>query len=228
MDINTAYEFVKDLANKDQKGYLPSIKFNRYAERAQMEVFMIRYGNPHEYQPGRPIPRMAFSTTQKMSDDLRPFLNRSRLNISRYGQCVLPKDYVHPTSIRYKLTSSRGTKEVPIKILSEDKLSYRLASAIVAPSKEYPVCTFYDSFVQFYPENLNTVSFTYLRRPNKPEWAYTILNGREVYDPSNSVDWEFPDDVHNELVMRVLSYLGIRIREAELTQYAELKAGKGI
>ena len=228
MDINTAYEFIKDLVNKDQKGFVPSAKFNRYAQRAQMEVFMQRYGNPKEYQPERPIPKVAYAMTQKIHDDLRPFIQQATLHLNKYGQAFYLSDYVHPSSISYTVTKKGKHQRVPVKVVSDDKLAYRLSSRLVAPSKEYPICALYAQYLQFYPENLVAPNFTYLRQPKVPQWGFTIVNGREVYDPANSVDWEFPDEVHNEICIKVLSYIGIKLRESDLLQYAELKNGQGI
>ena len=71
IDVNELYEFVKFVANKEQSGYIKPDEFNLVADRAQMQFFMERYNNPAEYQPGRPIPRVAFQQSQKVSDDLR-------------------------------------------------------------------------------------------------------------------------------------------------------------
>lgn len=228
MTIDTAYEFVKDLANKEQKGFIPSATFNRYAERAQMEVFMQRYGNPREYQPGRPIPRITYSSTQKIHDDLRPFIRKIVLHLDRLGRASYPEDYIHLSSIRYTVTKNGRHEQVAVKVTPDDRLAYRLSSRLVAPTKEYPICAMFDHYIQFYPENLVGINFTYLRQPMVPKWAFTIVNNREVYDAGNSLDWEFRDQVHNEICMKILSYIGIHLREGDLLQYAELKNQQGI
>lgn len=230
MTIDEAYIYVQSLANKTQRGgYLNSDTFNLYAERAQIEEFMVRYGNPMEYQPGRPVPRISYQVTKKISDDLRPFIVDKTMLVNKYGQSNIPQDYVHSTNIIYKTQDKKGvTKTVGIEEVDNDKLGNRLSSSIVAPNKLHPICVFRNNFVQFYPENLGNVTFTYLRKPKTPKRSYNIVNNREVYDSSSSVDFEFPDNVHNSICSRILSYLGIKIREQELIQYAEVKSQKGI
>lgn len=229
MNIDEVYTFVQNLANKEQKGFLPSAKFNSYAERAQIEVFMQRYGNPHQYQPGRPIPQMSFESTQKISDDLRPFLKPTILNLDSTGRVSFPSDFVHPSALRYVVNLNDGTStEVPVEVVTDDKVGYRLSSSIVAPNKSNPICAMYDDHIKFYPANLAIVNLTYLRQPVVPKWAFTIVSNREVYDASNSVDFEFPDEVHNEISIKILSYLAIKLRDQELVQYAETKNVQGI
>lgn len=228
MNIDTAYSFIKDLANKSQRGFIPSAKFNRYAERAQIEVFMQRYGNPHNYRAGYPVAAMGYGQSQKIHDDLRPFIRPGILNLDAHGQAWYPKDYVHLSSLNYQLTDKEEHRKVPVKVIGDDVLAYRLSSKLVQPTLEHPICVLYENYLQFYPEQMNGVNIVYLRQPTPPKWAYTLVSNREVYDAGNSVDWEFPDEVHNELCIKVLSYIGIRLREEELIQYAELKNKQGI
>lgn len=230
MNINESYKFVQDIANKEQRGYLPSDKFNRYAERAQMEVFMKRYGNPHEYQPGKPVPRIAFEMTQKILDDLDVFLKKKVLNLNRRGEVSKPSDFVHSAAMSYKLyVSGKDTPTiVPIKIIASGKLAGRLSSKIVGPTKYYPICNVIGTTMIFYPANLSVVNMTYLGTPVSPKWAFTIVNGREVYDPDNSVDFEFPDEVHNEICFKILGYFGIKIRDKDMSAMVEAKSVQGI
>ena len=76
INVNELYEFVQFVSNKEQSGYVKPSEFNLAIDRAQMQLFMERYNNPAEYQPGRPVPRVAYQQTQKISDDLRPFIKK--------------------------------------------------------------------------------------------------------------------------------------------------------
>ena len=94
INIDEMYRFVQFVANKEQSGFIKPTEFNLAVDRAQMQLFMERYNNPAEYQPGRPIPRVAYQQTQKISDDLREFIRR--VNITKTGTVFLyPNDYIH-------------------------------------------------------------------------------------------------------------------------------------
>lgn len=230
MNINKVYIFVNELANKDQRGFLPSATFNIYAERAQMEIFMKRYGNPQEYQPGRPVPRIGFEMTQKVIDDLKVFLKTKVLNLNKKGVVDAPSDLVHPAAMSYKLhlAGMDSPMVVPVKRIPVGKLANKLSSRITGPTKEFPICNEIGSTFTFYPSNLAVVNLTYLKQPTVPKWAFTFLNGREVYDAGNSVDFEFPDEVHNEICIKILGYLGIKLRDQDLVAIAETKSAQGI
>ena len=95
ININEVYKFVQFISNKEQSGFVKPSEFNIAVDRAQMQFFMERYNNPAEYQPGRPIPRVAYNQTQKVSDDLRQFITRATLPVDNTGLMSYPLDYLH-------------------------------------------------------------------------------------------------------------------------------------
>ena len=66
---------------------------------------IIAYNNPAEYQAGRPIPRVAYQQTQKISDDLRMFIKRVMLPINSDGMMNHPDDYMHFSKATYRYLS---------------------------------------------------------------------------------------------------------------------------
>lgn len=242
MNIDKFRDFVLFLARKAQSGSNPTpAQFNIAVERAFIGWVMQHYGNPHEYQPGQPIPRMAWQQTQKISDDLRFLLTKKTFFINIDGQLVVPdgttKDintqvapkYLHASSLRFNhIITKNGSfvsKEVEIDVLRDSEIGGVLSSSINNPTTRYPVCAFYDTYIQFYPKTMQKVIFTYLRVPTVPFWAHTLdSNNRPVYDASKSVDIESPDDSQNDIALRTLEFLGISIREPMLIQYANQMA----
>ena len=55
-----------------------------------------------------------------------------------------------------------------------------------------------------------------------------MVDNRPVYDAPNSIDLEWPTQVLNEIAIRVLSFVGINLRENDLSQYSEGKRQTGI
>lgn len=230
IDVNELYQFVQFVANKEQSGFIKPNEFNLAADRAQMQFFMERYNNPAEYQPGRPIPRVAFQQSQKVSDDLRVFMESEDIanNESIAG---LNSDYVHLVSLR----TAGGNH---IKLLDDSEVGHILNSALTPPTDAYPVAYIVGDEIKL--EGTNSAKLTYLRRPEKPLWEYykdssgnpTDSTGNPttypVYDSTTSTELEFPDETFNEIAIRVLSFVGINLRENQLSQYTEMKKSQGI
>jgi hypothetical protein len=236
INVDEIKRFVEFCANKSQAGSNPTpTKFNLAVKRAQMEWVMERYGNPNTYQPGMPVPRIAYQQTQKITDDLKFLLSKpTPLQVDKNGKANYPDDYLHMSSVRYKYKKKLSCnkklilKEVDVTNYKDAEIGHVKTSQIVQPTKRYPYYAFYDDCMIFDPKDLGTVTITYLREPIEPIWAYELVNGRPVYDPLNSVDLEAPDEALNEIAMRTLSFLGIHIREPQLIQYAETLKAQGV
>ena len=101
----------------------------------------------------------------------------------------------------------------------------------MVPSIDSPVaCMFDRGFKIWISSDQNNdvsagdVNITYIKIPMKPEWAFTsIASGNPVYNSTNSNQLTVPEHTHNEVAQRILSYIGISLREPEVQQYGEMK-----
>lgn len=225
INVNDIKIFIDFIANKEQSGTAYSInQLNNAFQAANIDLFKLRYGLPEEYTPGVPLPRMSYEVTQKIKDDLRACKEVVDLTIDSDGFMQLPDDYVHVTNIEYlKIVNnpnctSPTIKEKQVQRLDDDKFTRRKGATIKAPTKDFPICNFRKDSIEFRPKDLGKVQFSYLRVPNKPVWAYTVTNGVEVYDSTNSVDFEWNEILFTDVAKLVLGYLSINLKDAELKQ----------
>lgn len=242
LNVNEVVNFFDFICNKTQNGSVSPSQRNILAQRANIELFVERYGKPEEYLPGNPKPRIGWQQTKKITDDMLPFLKRAVLKVDSNGRFIRPNgttvkdldtgeilpEYYHASSIVYRYnTSNTEYLDVPVDELMDAQVATVLSSSVVAPSPRFPKCVFYDSFVQIYPKTLHSVVFTYLRKPATPVWGYTLVNNRPVYDPSTSTDFDWPEELFNDIVMRMCSFAGINLRQADLIQYSEQQKALG-
>ena len=239
MDINSFQKFIFFIARKATNGNNPTPEqFNLAVQRGFMQWVFKLYGNHNEYQIGNPIPRIAWQSSQAITDRLRFLLEKREFLIPNTGKLMIPdgttvKDvntaicpkYLHASSFRTTYITQTGgvlnSMEVPIVEMNDNEIGNVLSSTINTPTNRYPKLAFYNDYVQLYPKTIGRITFSYLRVPAAPKWAYTTVNNRPVFDATNSVDIESPDETHNEIAAMTLSYLGISIKDAEIVQYAQ-------
>jgi len=246
MNIGQAYEWTNELANKSASGgYVDPDLFTIHATNAQMSFFSTQYNNVEEYTQQVKLPRHAYADTQRVLDNMRPWLKNKTLVLDGNGECPLPDDYKHPAAFfctyQYNVNSfkesldcdSTSTTVVPkttikrVELLSSDTYGFRLGSNIEPPTLEYPISKFEANTIYITPVNTYLPVLTYLREPTPPKFGYTGTKRMPIYDPTTSVDWEAPSDCHNELIYTVLTYIGIRVTSAEITAFAERKLQQG-
>jgi hypothetical protein len=76
-----------------------------------------------------------------------------------------------------------------------------------------------------YPNTIiSAISADYIRYPLAPKWTWVSLSGGEpVFDQSalDYQDFELPLSDENNLIIKILQYAGLTIREAEIVQAAK-------
>jgi hypothetical protein len=124
-----------------------------------------------------------------------------------------------------------GPSELAEKVV-ESKIFMLNRSNLTTPSNIFPsyvlnnqVFGSNDAVITMYPQTINTygqVVCTYFRYPKDPKWTYiTLFNGEPSFDQSQPdyQDFELPLEDEFKLVMKILQYCGVSIREVEVTQY---------
>ena len=112
----------------------------------------------------------------------------------------------------------------------ESKIFMLNRSLLTTPSNTFPAYVMNNQslnapVITMYPPTINTygqVVCTYFRYPKDPKWTYiTLFNGEPSFDQSQPdyQDFELPLEDEFKLVMKILQYCGVSIRELEVTQY---------
>jgi hypothetical protein len=100
-------------------------------------------------------------------------------------------------------------------------------SPLTAPSIQYPAYTQTSDTIIVYPSNINLplqIEATYFRYPKNPKWTYiSLANGEPVFDQSQPDYQDFEVGMQNEtsLVVKILQYCGISIRETLVAQFGK-------
>lgn len=226
MTIDQAYKFIDFIIKKSNSGgYLTPDEFNLVINRAQVQYFNKLYGNQNDYRYDRPVPRISYAVTEKISNSLSPFLSDvTTLTIDVNGQVNIPNDLFQTVS----LTRTIDGVEYEITRVEHDRIANNLSSEYDAPTTEFPIYTQLRTKFQFYPKNLGTANLYYLKQPTDMLWAYTTVNGRPVYNAGASVQPLWKDMDMNEIIYIALSYIGVNLKDPEVAQFAEIKTNNGL
>jgi hypothetical protein len=144
------------------------------------------------------------------------------LIVSPSGYANYPADYLHGMDMKSYYVRNNGQGIfVPVRESTQKDFGTVEASLLLLPTARFPKYSEYSDHIEFLPRNLGTARFSYFSRPAKPIWAYTTLNNRPVYDPVNSVQFEESEYSMNRIIPEILSYYGVNLSAAQLTQMSE-------
>jgi len=124
----------------------------------------------------------------------------------------------------YAIYNNKNIAEV--ERVSQDKIFYLTNSNLTAPTTQYPAYVLEGNNVTAYPTTISGASdlqTQYVRYPKDPKWTYqTLTGGQPLFDQSQAdfQDFELPLSDETDLIVNILKYAGLSIREAEVVQAA--------
>jgi len=119
--IDQIHDIIRTKILKDQQGYLTPEEIDNALDFESVSYFASLYGTTQTYQPGRPVSVVATGQTQRVHDDLLPFLETIIYNNEGYhpttnpfgtagnGKVVLPDDFLHFSSLAIATPGSYST-----------------------------------------------------------------------------------------------------------------------
>lgn len=174
------------------------------------------------------IPKYAVS--QIIKDTLSPFKVKYNFTTTTTanGVITIPNSaYLDLLDVEIKFTSDGRNVYYPIKMINEDERGDRLNSQIDPPLITAPVGEMIGiRQIQLYPSvDLYTGTVSYMRRPIKPYYNYSIVGGRVIdYNPIGSIQLEWRDTDINAILLKALASIGINLSDQEVSQFAETKS----
>tara|TARA_R110000823_G_scaffold14204_2_gene47033 strand:- start:1192 stop:1524 length:333 start_codon:yes stop_codon:yes gene_type:complete len=95
------------------------------------------------------------------------------------------------------------------------------------PTEMFPAYVQNGSAITVFPDTINgatQVQAQYIRYPKDPKWTYVSLtNGEPLFNASQPdyQDFELAIDDQVDLVIKILQYAGMSIREVQAVQFAK-------
>lgn len=201
VNIDTVYQTVLAVANKEQRGYITPQEFNLYAKTAQLQIFEQYFYDINQFS------RLPGNDTEysDMLDLLNEKINVFETTASLSGSVNV---FDLPTDLYRLGTAKLGTKE--IEQVSQNELIYINLSPLAKPTLDRPIYTYSNNKITLFPETITSnVNCTYVRIPKKPEWGYVVVGENAVWDPGQTDHFELHPSEQVELINKILQLAGI-------------------
>jgi hypothetical protein len=116
-------------------------------------------------------------------------------------------------------------KQNELEKVTQGKITMLNNSLLTAPTRTFPAYTQEGDLLTAYPSTLTEgILCNYIRYPKDPKWTYQSLTGGEPAFDQNQPDYqdfELPNDDEPSLIMKILQYAGMSIREIQAVQFAQ-------
>ena len=127
-----------------------------------------------------------------------------------------PEDFYRLGTVIYQ-----DSKEAQLS--QRNELLYLNNNPLVTPTKTYPIYLYEDSKLYLYPKTITSdISVSYLRKPVDVIWNFTVPTGQSyfVWDPVNSTDFELSKTEQANIILKILLYSGVVIRDPSIVNIA--------
>ena len=230
VNIDTVYQRVLVLANKEQRGYITPQEFNLYANQAQMNLFEQYFYDINQFGRG-PGNDTEFS-------NMLDLLNE-KISIFEVNDAVVSNGVTLPPNI-YRLGTVMfrfGGVHYEAERVGKNEFLNLSSSPLGQPRNTRPVyitdgvngngrglIRVYGHSVTMGGVRQKTMNVTcnYIRRPHNVEWGYVVVNSQAQYNASATVTthFELHESEETNLVYNILKLAGITIKEGVLYQVA--------
>ncbi len=130
----------------------------------------------------------------------------------------------------YKLGTVLYNGDKAVEPVQRNELALLNLSSITKPSEYYPVYVYNNNKIIIHPQTISSnIEATYIRKPNDVIWNFntsTPVNGYYVWDPDTSVDFELNKTEQTNVILQILLYAGIVIKDNTIVQAASAEIQK--
>lgn len=139
------------------------------------------------------------------------------------GNINLPEDLYRVINL------SRLDRTVNFEQVEKSEYTYINSSKLTQPSKDYPIYYRGNNGFKIAPTTLigETIIFDYIKMPLDPYWGFTTTtNSGYQYASSSSRDFEIHQSDEVNLVVKILGYAGVVIKDPSIVQAASQEENK--
>jgi hypothetical protein len=220
--IDTVYQRVLAIANKEQRGYITPLEFNLLANQASLDVFEQYFYDLDQFKR-QPSETTTFSDMEELiRNKLAIFTTVVNLNNSATSYPLnyrTGRIFVLVGSVNYEAT-----------LIDMNELRSLLDSPFHASGLEknpvYVHSNISGRDVEVYDHNglrTSNVSCEVITEPVKVEWGYDVIAEKALYnaDPTRTVNFEHHLSDETTMVMKILELAGVIIQNPGIMQYAD-------
>ena len=127
-----------------------------------------------------------------------------------------PEDFYRLGTVIYKDSTEA-------QLVQRNELLYINTTPLVAPTTTYPIYLYENNKLYVYPQTITSdVTVSHLRKPLDVIWNFTIPSGQNYYqyNPTNSVDFELSKTEQTNIILKILLYSGVVIRDPQIINVA--------
>tara|TARA_R110001592_G_scaffold3387_1_gene19055 strand:- start:51 stop:725 length:675 start_codon:yes stop_codon:yes gene_type:complete len=212
INVNTVYQTVLLILNKEQRGYITPDEFNKVATQVQLQILEDYFEDLNQMSRS---PQNDIDYADRVSAvDEKISAFRQNSNVARDTT----------TSNVYKLgtVTYNGTE---LQRVQRNEYYNIIKAPLIAPTLKQPIYLYQNNRILSFPITATPLDIDFIGTPAAPVWGFTVNanTGVYLYSASSSTNFNLMPSEQTNVIIRILSYSGIIIRDPSIVQAAAQK-----
>ena len=216
ISIDTVYQRVQALANKEQRGYITPQEYNLFANMAQMEIL-----DQYFYDLNQTVTNVEPNSTEY--SDMTTFIDEKLGVFKKIETCTLTNGTYGTTINKPNDFYRYGTIYKDTYMYEEvDYAEYKemIQAPLTKPTTKRPIYYIINNEAILQPPPTGTIVLSYVRKPARVKWGYVVVNNKAIHNGGPSTHFELHSAEESELVYKILKLAGISLNKMDLSQSA--------
>ena len=227
INIDSVYQTVQALANKEQRGYITPQEFNLFVYQAVHDIFEQYFFDLNAFRERRPQMHELGDSVTELMRKIRGVSGVSYSIASISSGTNLPRGHIGKIFL-----NQSGTRRT-LKLIDPDEIQDLLASKW--HKKGFTDAVYFengDRSIQAWDNaGQMTTGLTCERITGKPGlayWGYIVVNESPMYDPNSSVNIDLTSGERSNIIVKILKLAGISIEDPQLYQVAATEESQNL
>ena len=216
INVNTVYQTVLLILNKEQRGYMTPDEFNKMGEQVQLEIFEKYFEDLNQLIRSPQTDSDYADRVTYLEEKISEFETVNAAQFVSGGTLTLPNNLHRLNTVAYS--------GIELQSLGRKEFYNIVRSPLTAPTETYPVYTQDNGYLRILPTTIKggVIELAFLRTPVAPKWGFEVNQNLQfyVYRSTESTNFELHASEQTEVILRILAYAGIIIRDPQIVQAA--------
>ena len=228
INIDTVYQRVLVLANKEQRGYITPQEFNLFANQAQMDIFEQYFYDLNQFRRTPGNDTMHADMVDILEEKISFFEVTAGLQGPIGGANVANLN----TLPRFYRLSNVRRNNVILESVSRKDFRMFPNGPLTAPTRTRPIYMVdtVDNTIQVAGRRFQQLDIDYIQSPRRANWTYVVVGGKALYNDTalDNQDFDLHPSEETELVLKILTLAGFTLKDPNLYQAASAEDTKNI
>ena len=242
INVNTVFQTVLLILNKEQRGYMTPTEFNSIGTQVQLEIFE-KYFEDINQQIRIPQTDTDYADrVENIDEKIAIFKTYGDANYvtGPPAYWTLPTTDIYGNDVAdnsdtpfYRLGTVTYKNETLVQRLDRNNFYIINKSLLTKPTKTFPAYLYENNYLYILPNDIVTagdIQVEFIRKPISPIWGFSVGSlGQYIYNntpynittaPTGSRNFEIHVSEQTYLIIKILLYAGIVIRDPQIVQAA--------